>query len=394
MSANRMFILFNKSSNITASVEKCLYTSSELTYLWHQRYAHLNYKGLKTLQTKKMVHGLLPQLEASSVTCADCFIGKQHRNPIPKKSEWRARNILELIHADICGPIEPTSSSGRRGGEFNSLNFKSFCKEEGIKRQLTTSYTPHQNGVAERKNRTVMNMVCCMLYAKKVPKLFCTEAANWTFYLLNRCPTHAVKNITPQEAWSGVKPSVEHLRVWGCIANVHILEAKRGKLDDKSFPCIMLGVSDESKGYRLFDPKIKRIVVSKDVVFEEEKSWDWGQNFKEQIDADLVWSDVEFSCDESEGEHIVETNDDSGGEDDGSGESRNETESSRENTTQGRERRAPIWMKDYESGDCLSEEEAETYMVQDVTSNDPTLYEEAVKHEKWRNAMDCEINSI
>jgi hypothetical protein len=269
-----------------------------------------------------------------------------------------------------------------RGGEFNSLNFKLFCEEEGIKRQLTTAYTPHQNGVAERKNRTVMNMVRCMLSAKKVPKLFWTEAANWTFYLLNRCPTHAVKNITPQEAWSGVKPSVEHLRVWGCIAHVHIPEAKRGKLDDKSFPCIMLGVSDESKGYRLFDPKTKRIVVSKDVVFEEEKSWDWGQNFKEQIDSDLIWSDDDFSSGES------------GGEDDGSNENRNETESSHENRTQGRERRPPSWMEDYESGDWLSEEEAETYMVQDVVSNDPTLYEEAVKHEKWRKAMKCEINSI
>ncbi|GAU48606.1 hypothetical protein TSUD_327180 [Trifolium subterraneum] len=263
MSANRMFIIFNKSSNITATAEKCLHTSSELTYLWHQRYGHLNYKGLKTLQTKKMVRGL-PQLEPSSVTCADYFIGKQH----------------------------------------------------------------------------------------------------------------------------------QHLRVWWCIAHVHIPEVKRGKLDDKSFPCIMLGISDESKGYRLFNPKTKRIVVSKDVVFEEEKSWDWGQNFKEQIDADLVWSDDEFSCDESEGEHVVETNDDSGGEEDGSNESRNETEISHENTTQGRERRPPIWMTDYESGDCLSEEEAEFYMVQDVTSNDPTVYEEAVKHEKSRKAMDCEINSI
>lgn len=159
-------------------------------------------------------------------------------------------------------------------------------------------------------------------------------------------------------------------------------EAKRGKLDDKSFPCIMLGVSDESKGYRLCDPKTKRIVVSKDVVFEEENSWEQGQNFKEQIDADLVWSDDDFSSD------------DSGSEDDGRDESRNETESSYENRIQGRERRTPIWMEDYESGDWLSEEDAGTYMVQDVISNYPTLYEEAVKHEKWRKAIECEINSI
>jgi len=97
-----------------------------------------------------------------------------------------------------------------------------FCEEHGIKRQLTTAYTLHQNGVAERKNKTVMNMVHCLLSAKWVPKFFWPEAVNWTFYLLNHCPTHVVRNITPQEAWSGIKPLVKHLRVWGCLAHVHI----------------------------------------------------------------------------------------------------------------------------------------------------------------------------
>jgi len=75
-------------------------------------------------------------------------------------------------------------------------------------------------------------MVRCLLSAKRVPKTFWTEAVNWAFYLLNRCLTHVVRNITPQEAWSVIKPSVKHLRVWGCVAHVHIPEAKRGKLDD------------------------------------------------------------------------------------------------------------------------------------------------------------------
>ncbi|CAJ2637501.1 unnamed protein product [Trifolium pratense] len=383
MSGNRMFILFNKSSSITTHVEEGLHTSSELTYLWHQRYGHLNYKGLKTLKTKKMVCGL-PQLEVSSVTCAHCFTDKQHRNPIPKNSEWCASKVEKEAEESIkCLRTD-------RGGEFNSLNFKTFCEKEGIKRQLTTAYTPHQNGVAERKNRTVMNMVRCMLSAKRVPKLFWAEAAKWTFYLLNRCPTHAVKNITPQEAWSGVKPSVQHLHVWGCIAHVHIPEAKRGKLDDKSFPCIMLGMSDESMGYRLFDPKTKRIVVSKDVIFEEEKSWDWGLNYKEQIDADFVWSNDDLSSDESEGGHESENDGECDDENND-----NEEISPRENVTEGREKRPPGWMQDFVSGEGLSEEEEEeTYMVQDDMGDDPILFEEAVKHEKWRKAMDSEIKSI
>ncbi|RDX88105.1 hypothetical protein CR513_30341, partial [Mucuna pruriens] len=440
MSTNRMFILFNESSIIPTPTKECLHTSSDLTYLWHQRFGHLSYKGLKTLQTQKMVHGL-PKLDSSSIVCADCFTGKQHHNPIPKASEWRASTILELIHADICGPIEPISNSGKRyflsfiddysrkgrvyllseksealecfksykkmvekevrafikclrtdrGGEFNSPTFKLFCEENGIERKLTTTYTPHQNGVAESKNITIMNMVRCMLSTKGVPKSFWTEVVNWTCYLLNRCPKHIVKNITPQEDWSGIKPFIKHLRVWGCLAHVHIPEVKRGKLDDKSFPCIMLGVSDESKGYRLFNPKTKRIVVSKDVMFEEEKSRDWGSNYKEQIETKLLWGDDEFHSDDENNEDDEFHSD--GENNEGSG-VRNEAVSSQEHVIQGRERRKLTWMGDFVNGEGLSEEEAEAYMVQDVIGDDPILFEEVVKHEKWRKTMDSEINSI
>lgn len=176
---------------------------------------------------KNMVRGL-PQLSVSTVTCADCINEKQHYDPIPSKSNWRATQKLELIHSDICGPINPISNSNKRyillliddysrkawvyflvekyealnsfkcfkvmvekevkmsikflrtdrGGEFNSNEFNDFCKQSGIKRQLTTSYTPQQNGVAQRKNRTVMNMVCSMLFDKNISKTFWPEVVN------------------------------------------------------------------------------------------------------------------------------------------------------------------------------------------------------------------------
>ena len=174
-----------------------------------------------------------------------------------------------------------------RGGEFNSNELNDFCKQSGIKRQSTTAYTPQQNGVAERKNRTMMNMVRSMLSDKNIPKTFWPEAVNWTIYVLNRCPTLAVKNVTPEEAWSGVKPSVDHFWVFGCIAHVHVPEEMRTKLDNRSITCVILGVSEESKGYRLFDPIAKRFVVSRDIIFEEEKQWDWDVSYEEQMVADL-----------------------------------------------------------------------------------------------------------
>jgi len=79
-----------------------------------------------------------------------------------------------------------------------------------------------------------MNLVRSMLSKKKIPQTFWPEAVNWTVYILNRSPTLAIKNITLKEAWSGIKPSVEHFRVFGCLAHVHVLDAKRTKLEDKS----------------------------------------------------------------------------------------------------------------------------------------------------------------
>lgn len=84
-----------------------------------------------------------------------------------------------------------------------------------------------------------------------------------------------MKDITPQEAWSGVKPRVDHFRVWGSLAYAHVSDEKRGKLDGKSVACFLLGFSEESKGYRLYNPATKKVIISRVVVFEETKGWDW-----------------------------------------------------------------------------------------------------------------------
>lgn len=108
-----------------------------------------------------------------------------------------------------------------------------------------------------------------------------------------------MKDMTPEEAWSGIKPAVHYFRIFGCVAHVHVLEAKRKKLDDKSFKCVMLGMSDESKAYRLYDPVAKCIVVSRDVIFEEDESWDWERSAEEvRLDV-LDWSENDEERSES-----------------------------------------------------------------------------------------------
>ena len=90
-------------------------------------------------------------------------------------------------------------------------------------------------------------MVRSMISAKKLPKIFWPEVVNWTVHVLNHNPTLTVKNKTPKEAWSGVKPSVEHFRVFGCIVHVHVPDSNRTKLDDKSLSCVLMGVSEDQR---------------------------------------------------------------------------------------------------------------------------------------------------
>ncbi|KAL8127021.1 hypothetical protein AgCh_014082 [Apium graveolens] len=116
-------------------------------------------------------------------------------------------------------------------------------------------------------------------------EIFWAEAAMWTVYVLNRSPTLVVKDKTPEEVWTGFKPDVADFRVFGCFAHVHIPDQKRIKLDDKSIKCMLLGINKESKAYQLYDPVDKRIVVSRDVVFEEDKGCNWGRtNDEEKLD--------------------------------------------------------------------------------------------------------------
>lgn len=90
-------------------------------------------------------------------------------------------------------------------------------------------------------------------------------------HVLNSSPTLAMKDKTPEEAWSGIKPSVQHFRIFGCVSYAHIPDSLRTKLEEESLRCVLLGISEESKAYRLYDPISQRIIVSKDVIFEEVK---------------------------------------------------------------------------------------------------------------------------
>jgi hypothetical protein len=240
--------------------------------------------------------------------------------------------VVILIHADLCGQISPQTVGGKsyfllvvddfsrfmwiellktkdealhflkkikqraevdqegrlkgirtdRGGEFNSNMFTVFCTEQGIKHFTTTPYSPQQNGVVERRNQTVVKMARCMMKSKGVPSRFWGEAVTTAVYLLNRSPTKSVQGRTPYEAWFGKKPSVQHLKTFGCIAHVKKIGPGVNKLSDRSTKMVLLGYESGTKGYRLFDPITEKLCISRDVVFEESERWDWESAEKNQ----------------------------------------------------------------------------------------------------------------
>ncbi|CAL8086915.1 unnamed protein product [Prunus armeniaca] len=297
------------------------------------------------------------------------------------------------------------------GGEFNSNDFAKFCEENGIQRQLTASYTPQQNGVSERKNRTILNMVRSMMARIALPKNFWPEATNWSVHLLNRSPTFAVKDMTPEEARSTHKPSVGYFKVFRCIGYAHIPDETRTKLDDKSMKCIFLGVSEESKAFRLYNPVTKKIIVSRDVQFDESKTWDWSSTnqpksltyFEEDTEASEQPRDVHLTEEKTPCPFQAQQPSPFVAQPPSSlpissTATQPLSSSSQHTDAQPSQRlkrptRKPTRLMDYVSGDELSDDEAFPHLAL-FADNDPISFYDAVKTDIWRKAMDVEIKSI
>ena len=173
------------------------------------------------------------------------------------------------------------------GTEYTSDKFKEFCVDAGIEHQYTTVYTPQQNGVSERKNRTIMEMARCLLFEKKLPKIFWAETVNTTTYLLNRLPTRVLNNKTPFEAWKGYKPNVQHLKVFGCVCYSQVPKEKRAKLDEKAEVGVFMRYSSVTKGYRIYQPLSKKLIVSRDVNFDETTTWNWDEEGKDESEKEI-----------------------------------------------------------------------------------------------------------
>ncbi|KAJ8463408.1 hypothetical protein ONZ51_g10276 [Trametes cubensis] len=270
---------------------------------------------------KGMVEGmtLIGESKPPKKICVTCLAGKQTRDPIPKETtasaprpnhrissdlmeshthspfsekyldtyvDWASRHItgyalkaksdqpttldmhLNRVEVLVGEPVVYLQSDG--GGEYDNKHVAVICKERGIHHEMTNPDTPQENGIAEHANRTIKEMALYMLQGAGLPKTYWAEAAKYVIHILNRTPTRSRKDdITPHEAYTGVKPSVVHIRPFGCKAFVHIPEKKCTKFDPKSLECVLLGYCEHKRAYRPLHRPTGRIVESRDVVFDE-----------------------------------------------------------------------------------------------------------------------------
>jgi transposase InsO family protein len=312
--------LYRLNCTEVGQVQNAMLTSVESRQnLWHRRLGHLGIKNMELL--KDMVDGLDFTKENHVKPCLSCFKGKQTRLPFVSTGKSRAKDILELVHSDVCGPMPVESWGGSRyfvmfiddksrktfvylikhksevkdkfrefkalvekqtgksikairtdnGLEYVCNDLQCFFKENGIRHQLTVEYNPEMNGVSERANRTIVEKARSMLQDAGLSSKYWGEAVNTAVYLKNRCPTKAVNGMVPEESWTGRRVSLDHLKVFGAKAFVHIPHQKRTKWDSKSQEMIMVGYCEDSKAYRLIDPeKPQKVKKERNVKFLED----------------------------------------------------------------------------------------------------------------------------
>ncbi|KAH9294173.1 hypothetical protein KI387_040625 [Taxus chinensis] len=303
-------------STVSTDPSSILATTGIDTTLWHHRLGHMSEKGMKILHSQ----GKLSDLKNIDLDfCEHCVYGKQKRVRFLKVGSTKKEHKLELVHTDVWGPTQVSSLGGSRyyvtfiddatrkvwvycikkksdvfntfkkwkalvenetglklkclrsdnGGEYCNNEFNNYCSQNGIRRVKTVPRTPQQNGVSERMNKTIMECARSMRLHVGFPLQFWVDAVDIVVYLINRGPSSALEGGVPEEAWTSKEVNYSFLKVFGCEAFVHIDKENRTKLEAKSKKCTFIGYGTDDFGFWLWSLDEKKIIRSRDVIFNE-----------------------------------------------------------------------------------------------------------------------------
>ncbi|GJR90006.1 putative ribonuclease H-like domain-containing protein [Tanacetum coccineum] len=296
--------------------------SSDESTKWHRRMAHVNFKNINKLAKHGLVNGLPSKLFTNDHNCVACNKGKQH------KASYKAITAvstisepLQLLHMDLFGPTSIRSIDHKyyslvvtddlsrfswvfflgtkdetyyilkdfitfienqlnkkvkaircdNGTEFKNSKLIELCGSKGIKRDYSNARTPQQNGVAERKNRTLIEAARTMLADSKLPTMFWTEAVSTACYVLNRVLVTRPHNKTPYELLSGKVPNISHLKPFGCHVTILNTSDHLGKFEGKADEGFIVGYAAHSKAYRVYNLSSKKIEETLNLRYLEDK---------------------------------------------------------------------------------------------------------------------------
>ncbi|KAI0492615.1 hypothetical protein KFK09_026891 [Dendrobium nobile] len=283
-------------------------------FTWHDRLGHPHFKTMKRIaqsnSTLRISHFNIP--------CNTCIQCKLHKLPFESSSS-RTHTPLELVHSDVWGPSPVSSTCGFHffvifvddysrytwlfpiihksdvtatfitftkfienqtnytiktlrtdgGTEFNNYSMKSFLASKGIGHQMTCPYTPEQNGVAERKNRHIVETVRSLLHKASMPFQYWPEASATAVYLINRMPSPTTHDKSPLQLLFHTVPEYKHLRIFGCECFPLLPQHTRTKFNPKSRSHVFMGYSDRHKGYICLDRESHKSFISRHVTFLE-----------------------------------------------------------------------------------------------------------------------------
>ncbi|GJT36091.1 putative ribonuclease H-like domain-containing protein [Tanacetum coccineum] len=272
--------------------------TSEESMLWHRRLGHVNFKNINKLVKENLVRDLPLKRFENDQTCVTCLKGKQHRVSCKPKAFSPITKPLFMLHMDLFGPTFVSSVMHKKyclvvtddysrfswvfflktkedencvilknfikeienlvdkkvkiirsdnGTKFKNHVMDEFCREKGIKREYSVARTPQQNGVAERKNRTLIEAARTMLADSKLPTTFWAEAVSTACYVQNRVLVVKPHNKTPYELFRGIKPAIGFMKPFGCHVTILNTLDKLGKFDGKSDEGFFVGYSLSSK---------------------------------------------------------------------------------------------------------------------------------------------------
>ena len=207
------------------------------------------------------------------VTFIDESSGRMAISLLTQKSEVFDRFVQyrTKVERETGEKIKSLRTDG--GGEYTGNQFRKYLTDNGITQHITPPYMPEHNGISERANRTIMEMVRCMLFDTALGKEFWGHAALTAVHIINRLPRSAHNYKTPYEIWYGTQPAIGHLRVFGCTVYRHIPNANRRKLDRCAQKCRMIEYVEQSGTcvYRVYDEETRQVLVSRDVIFDEKQ---------------------------------------------------------------------------------------------------------------------------